>query len=236
MRLRRSRAGAAPGSQRRSGPAGEQPWWDAAAQADLEALALPKGALGRGWVAVPMLNNVEEVEPHASGPAADALTAVRAERRLVALDGGRAWRRREGQVLAVLRLERFADDGATGADAHRAVWQERGAEALEATWRANWADRDVVAGWIEARPVRPEARPDPLHVFAAADPSGPAAAVDWFAVEDHTRGPDVVTLYQHLTVWRGRSLATLTVRHDLGLDLDREAAGAAAALHEVLGG
>ncbi|CAN5594222.1 hypothetical protein BH10ACT1_BH10ACT1_42410 [soil metagenome] len=197
---------------------------------------MPRLVFGRGWHEVPMLNNVEPLEPHASVGAGAVLGEVRRQRVLTALDGGRAWRRREGKLLAVLRLERFADRGAGVAEAHRQLWQERGTACLEETWRANWADRDVAPGWIEARPVKPEERPDPLHVFSAAQPpAGPAAAIDWMSVEDHTGGPEVVVFYQHLSIWGPRTLATLTVRHDLGLDLDREVAAAAAAIHDLLG-
>ncbi|MCU1498487.1 MAG: hypothetical protein JWM47_2440 [Acidimicrobiales bacterium] len=205
---------------------------------------MPRTLLGRGWVDVPMVNNHEPVEPYGPGAAGEAVRAARATRRLTAVDGGRAWRRREGRVLAVLRLERFADEVPTGsglvggglAAAHRTVWQEHGAACLEETWRARWIEREVVPGWIEARPLVPAARPDPRRMpDVSTDPAGPAAAVDWFRVEDHTGGGDVVTIYHHLSIWRSRSLATLSLRHDLGLDLEREAAAAAAAVHALLG-
>ena len=66
-------------------------------------------------------------------------------------------------------------------------------------------------------------------------------AVDWIVVEDHTdpsRGGRV-SIYHHLTVWHGRAVATVTVRHELGLDLDeavaRAASSALAALHAASG-
>ncbi len=41
-------------------------------------------------------------------------------------------------------------------------------------------------------------------------------------VEDQTGSIETVsvTVYEHVTCWVGRANATLTVRHDLGLDLD----------------
>ena len=152
-----------------------------------------------------MLNNVERADPWAGVEGAEGLRAARAERRLTGLDEGTAWRDRDRRLL-VARVEVFADaDEAT----HRAVWDAAGAPALEAAWRARWAERDVQAGWVEARrgPVVED---------------GPELdrRVDWFEVEDHTPPPGVavgdVTIYHHLTVWAGRMHVVLTVRHPLG--------------------
>lgn len=231
---RRPRPGpAAEGPRRRRGPAGEERWWDADDQVLAERVLLAAADLGRGWREVPMLNNAERLDPLGEDPASEAVRAERRRRRLTALDEGRAWRHRD-QGLAVLRSEVFADaDDAP----HRACWQRSGEAALDATWRQRWRERDRTPGWIEARLVPPAERPDPLHAFVDAEPQGVAAAVDWFRIEDHTdtSGDGAVTVYEHLTVWRGRCHAVLTVRHDLGLDLDDVTAAAAATIFVRLG-
>ncbi len=207
---------------RRSGPVGEQRWWDPEPQAALEALVLPRTLFGRGWTVVPMVNNTERLDPHGSGAASAPVVQARAERGLLALDGGRAWRRRGDQVLAVVRLERFADERRGEVDPaanHRQAWQQHGAASLAETWRTRWTEREVVPGWIEATGITP------------AHPH-----LDWFRLEDHTGGAGDVTIYEHLSVWQGRSLAMVTVRHDVGVDLDREIEAAAESVHIVLGG
>lgn len=153
-----------------------------------------------------MLNNTELLDPYGSGEAADRLRSERLNRTLTGLDEGRAWRRRDGGVLLVVRVESFADpdDGD-----HRQVWQQYGALCLEETWRERWRERDVTPGWIEARLRDP-----------ADDEIEVPADIDWFQVEDHTGVTDEVVLYQHLTVWSGRVHAVLTMRHALGLDVD----------------
>ena len=61
-------------------------------------------------------------------------------------------------------------------------------------------------------------------MVAPADDDGLGALgqIDWISVEDHTTAPESGTVdrYQHLTVWCGRALATVIVRHDDALDLD----------------
>ena len=53
-----------PPGQRRTGPAGEEHWWDDADQAFVEAPFLATRDLGRGWQTVPMPNNAERLDPH----------------------------------------------------------------------------------------------------------------------------------------------------------------------------
>ncbi len=154
-----------------------------------------------------MLNNTELLDPYGPGEAADRLRSVRDERTLSALDEGRAWRRRDGSVLLVVRTEAFTDPDA---EAHRATWQRDGAQCLEDTWRERWRDREITPGWIEAR----------LRDCVADD-------IDWYQVEDHTGVGDEVVVYQHLTVWSGRIHVVLTLRHVLGLDVDEVVAAAA---------
>lgn len=59
-------------------------------------------------------------------------------------------------------------------------------------------------GWIEAR---------------FEDPPGPET--DLLRVEDHTGEGRDVTVYRHLTVWGARSVAMVTIRHDLGAAQNR---------------
>lgn len=219
---RRTAVGPRVAAERRRGPEGEAPWWDPLDQAWAEDLALPLRTFGRGWLEVPMLNNAERPDPLA-GPAAGGVLAARAERGLVALDEGRAWRRRRDGVLAVLRVEVYAsvDDAA-----HRAAWREDAEAALAQTWRARWAERGRYPGWVEASWVPLEDRPEAVR-------SGPlASAVDWLRVEDHTEAAEqeAVMVYEHVVVWLGRAQATLTVRHVGGLDLDQPVGEAAAVL------
>lgn len=221
---------------RRSGPAGEDCWWNAQDQAFAEQDHLNARSFGRGWVAATMVNNAEALEPLGTDLASTEVSAGRIGRRLTALDDGRAWRRREGNVLAVLRVEVYADENLDqGSEAHRAAWTARAEASLDATWRERWIERGVVPGWIEARWVGVSERPDPLHAFEAAmPPPGPAAAIDWLRVEDHTGDGSSVAVYEHLTVWAGRSQGTLTIRHEHMLNLDNEAASAASKLHASL--
>jgi hypothetical protein len=197
---------------------GEAPWWDPVDQGWAEDLALPRRSLGRGWLDVAMVNNAERADP-LTGSAAAAVLAARAAREVVALDEGRAWRRRRDGVLAVLRVEvyRSADDRD-----HRAAWRATGEPALEDTWRERWRERGRTPGWVEARWV-----PSPeVPSLGAVD------RVDWLRLEDHTEAAehDAVMTYEHLVVWLGRAQATLTVRHLAGLDLDDVVASATAAL------
>ena len=156
-----------------------------------------------------MLNNTEHADPFGPGEAADAVRSARARRRLTALDEGQAWRRRNDAILAVARVEVFADADQRN---HRATWQARAEDCLDATWRARWQERDVEPGWIEATWMRPDDRPREAFGDPEVDES-----VDWLVVEDHT-GPDVA-VYEHVTSWCGRLHHTLTVRHVLGVDL-----------------
>lgn len=203
--------------QRRRGPANETPWWDPVDQAWAEDLLLARRSLGRGWLDVALVNNAERPDPLA-GPGAAAVLAARAARCLVALDEGRAWRRRRDGVLAVLRVEVYAsaDD-----EAHRSAWRDAAEEALADTWRERWRDRGRQPGWVEAG-----------WVPATGGPDRWAGRVDWLHLEDHTEAAahEAVMAYEHLVVWLGRAQATLTIRHVDGLDLDGAAVSAATAL------
>lgn len=173
-----------------------------------------------------MPNNRERLDPLGDDPDSAVVRQARSERRMTGLDEGRAWRQRTHGSLAVLRVEVFADPDA---GSHRRAWRDHAVASLEATWRARWRERELVPGWIEARWIDPTTIP--------AGPSPPVGeAVDWLRIEDHTdpSGAGRVMLYQHLMLWAGRTSATLTVRHDLGLDLDPTCAGAAIRLHSGL--
>jgi hypothetical protein len=219
---RRARPGDEPrlAWERRRGVEGEAPWWDPADQAWAEDLVLPRRCLGRGWVDAAMINNVERPDPLA-GPASAPVLAARAARGVVALDEGRAWRRRRDGVLAVLRVEVL---GSADDVAHRAAWRSTGEAALEDTWRTRWQERDRQAGWVEARWV-------PVDGTGPLDPH----RVDWLHLEDHTEAAehDAVMAYEHLVVWLGRAQATLTIRHREGLDLDDVVTSAGAVLADV---
>lgn len=181
--------------------------------------------LGRDWAPAPMVNNRERLDPWAPDPASDPIRAARERRRLTGLDEGRAWRRRDGGGLAVVRTELYADPDDRE---HRDAWRAGAESALDATWRARWRERDQAPGWIEARWVREADRPGPLRALGPGA-SGWAGAVDWLRIEDHTdpTGQGRVTVYEHLTLWHGRAQVTLTLRHPLGLDLDPVAAAIA---------
>jgi hypothetical protein len=231
---RRRGAGAADaGPRRRTGPPGEEPWWDPAAQAWAEQPALPQRVFGRTWIPVPMMNNAERLDPLGDDRAGEEIRAARLARRLVALDEGQAWRRRNDGALLVLRVEVFADDEPDAAAAHRAAWGAHGESALDALWRERWRERDIEPGWIETRWRQVDERPGELHGFRDAPPDeGPAGRVDWLTVEDHTdtTGEGSVTCYQYLLVWRGHATTTVTARHDLGADAERELEAVALAL------
>lgn len=214
------------GRTRRSGPAEEQRWWDPADQAFAEAPVIHHRDLGRGWIPVPMVNNAERIDWWGDDPASEAMRAAASGRRLTALDEGAAWRRRRDGALLVARVEVWAqpDDGSV-----RSAWQREGAACLDAVWRERWRERDRTPGWIEARPRRDVDRPDPMR------PSSPVAIdaaghLDWFTIEDHTGAAeaDEVTAYEHLTLWAGRAVITLTLRHGHSTDADGAAAGAVA--------
>src|SRR4051794_25343786 len=127
---RRSSSGG--GAHRRSGPAEEDPWWNPQDQAFAESNLLGRSDLRRGWIPASMVNNIEQLDPYVDDADSAVLCAIRAERRLTALDEGQAWRRRSGGILAVLRVEVFADPDST---AHRDAWREHGARCLDAVWR-----------------------------------------------------------------------------------------------------
>ncbi|WP_426572419.1 hypothetical protein [Aquihabitans sp. McL0605] len=227
---RKQKAGA---EGRRTGPGGEAPWWDPEDQAFAERPLLARSDLGKGWQSVPMFNNAERLDPHGDDPASEELRTIRARRRLTALDEGAAWRLRRAGVLAVVRTEVFADDDPADRAAHRDAWDRLGTICLDAVWRQRWTERDRAPGWIEALRRRGD-RP------AVADLSAPAGSteadapdpVDWITVEDQTGTVEsgLVTQYEHLTLWRGRALVTLTVRHGQGDDVDDALAVAAAAV------
>ncbi len=202
---------------RRTGPPGEEHWWDDDDQAFVEVPLLITRDLGHGWQTVAMPNNAERLDPYGDDAHSEALRAERARRRLTALDEGAAWRQRKERVLVVPRVEAFADaDDRT----HRAAWRMLGPACLDAVWRERWRERDVTPGWIEAR-----WKPD--EEIAGVHPSdeeevGALGQIDWITVEDHTTTAETGTIdrYQHLTVWCGRAMATVIVRHDDALDLD----------------
>ena len=227
-----------PAGRRRGGPSGEAVWWDPVDQGFAEAVDLRPRVFGTRWRPVEMVNNAERLEPFPDHPDTSAILAAREARGLTALDEGRAWRGLRPAGLAVLRVEVF---GSADDVQHRAAWASGGPACLEATWRDRWAERGHAGGWVEA--VR---RPDDAWTEgiagAALDASGDEhhrsrvrAAGDWIRVEDHTdlAGTGAVTVYEYLTVWRGRTLLTLTLRHDLDDDLDDAVVRAAVALHEA---
>jgi len=181
-----------------------------------------------------MVNNIERIDPFGDDPASVRVHGARRSRGLSALDEGQAWRHRDNEALVVVRHERFEEIDDTE---HRTTWRREAEEALEATWRSRWMEREVEPGWIEARWVGVDERPDRLHVLGAVEPVGVAAAVDWVRVEDHTdpSGGRAVTMYEHLTVWVDRSQATVVVRHPVGLDLAQTTEQAAVHIHQLLG-
>jgi hypothetical protein len=220
------RGGSRTGPQRRSGPVGEQPWWDPTDQAFAERPVLDRRTLGSRWLDVPMLNNEERRLPYGSDEASEAVEQARRARTPTGLDEGRAWRHRDSKTLVVARVEVFAEAG----DDHRAAWQRLGAASLNATWRERWRERDVTPGWIESVAVVTGERPGALHAFSDAPATGLAGAVDWFRVEDHTdpSGAGDVRIYQHLSIWSDRAVAVLVARHDVGRVVDDELAKVAA--------
>jgi hypothetical protein len=197
---RRSRARADTTKRRRSGPPDEHRWWDPGDQAFIQQPLLSRHDFPKGWQPTTMLNNSEQLDPY-EGADAPRIRAARAARVLSALDEGVAYRTRHGQLL-VLRAEVFVDPAET---AHRAAWQADGPAVLTSTYRARWAERDVVPNWIETTIAPMTARP------AELDPR-----IDWLRVEDHTdpKGSGIVTIYEHLTLWCGRANAVITVRHE----------------------
>lgn len=210
-------------------------WWDPADQDLAERTTLERGDLGRGWQEVPMVNNVERLDPLGDDPGSTAVRDARLRRRITALDEGRAWRQRTGGSLAVLRLEVFAN---ANEQDHRAAWRHHAEDSLDATWRTRWRERDVAPGWIESRWVDTSDRPDLFEVEGSTRTDGDGsstrarAAIDWLRIEDHTdpAGDGQVTAYEHLTVWAGRFHVTVTIRHDLDHPVDEVAARAAAVL------
>ena len=194
-------------------------WWDDADQALADRRVLLRRDLGRGWVDAPMVNNEPRLDPHGDDDASQVLRTEREARRLTGLNEGRAWRRRrESSVLMVVRHEVFANPDH---EAHRDAWQRVGAASLDATWRTRWRERDVANAWIEARMVPGDQGP-----LAGLDD------VDWLQVEDHTNplGGIDVSIYEHISVWSGRCLVTLTLRHPHGLDMDDIVASATRAV------
>lgn len=154
-----------------------------------------------------MINNVEVLDPYEGVEAAADVVKARAARHRTALVEGDAWRGPRRQIV-VLRVEAFADRDAGSAE-HRAAWAGDGPACLVETWRQRWAERDVEPGWIEAT-----RRGD---VGADIDDR-----IDWFRIEDHTdlTDPTDVSVYQHLTLWAGRGVAVVTVRHLLDTSVD----------------
>jgi len=193
-------------ARRRSGPADEDQWWEPADQAFVQAPVLNRRDFPKGWRPIPMVNNVEVLDPYA-GEGAAAIRAARAARVLSALDEGVAYRARNRQLL-VLRIEAFADPDET---AHRQTWLSDGPAALTATYQVRWSERDVVPNWIETRIRRPGDVPTDV------DPR-----IDWLRVEDHTdpKRLGTVSIYEHLTLWCGRGHAVITLRHELDQQVD----------------
>jgi hypothetical protein len=222
---------ATPADRRRTGPADEAHWWVDDDQAFVEAPVLERRDLPRGWQTVPMPNNAERLDPYGVDPGSVAVREARDRRVLTALDEGAAWRQRKERVLLVVRVEAFADPDDR---AHRAAWRTHGTDCLDAVWRERWKEREITPGWIEAR-WKAE---DDVGAVAPIDEEGRGALgqIDWITVEDQTGTNDtgVVARYEHLSVWCGRGLVTLTVRHDDALDLDAISMGAALAAYRRL--
>lgn len=216
-------------SRRRTGPVGEEPWWDRADQAFAEQPVLDRRDLGKGWIPALMLNNSERLDPYGDDDHSQPLRAARALRGLRALDEGAAFRQRSDGALAVVRVEVFAD---AAVDAHRLAWRTHGAPCLDAVWRARWTEREQAPGWIEARWRDERDRPAPFGPTGGDVDAALAAQLDWITIEDQTNTAEteLVTRYEHLTLWSGRALATLIVRHDQLHDLDEASARAAAAM------
>lgn len=209
-----------PSQRRRGGPVGEAHWWDDEDQALVQSELISEADIGPGWRRFPMLNNQEQLDPYGQGAVAEELREQRARRRLSALDEGMAWRRKSSSSLLVARFEMFED---ANDHEHRESWRSLGPQVLEQTWRQRWQERDVTPGWIEAKWLDEEDLPD-------TDLGDAAPAVDWLRIEDHTRPVGGVTVYHHLSLWRQRLLATLTMRHDIGVEADPAVALAVAAL------
>ena len=200
-------------ARRRSGPADEERWWDTDDQAFAEDYLIAGRDFPKGWRPLIMLQNVERLDPWEDVPEAAGVAAAREARHLTALDEGSAWRDGDS-ALVVLRVEVFADPDHAE---HRARWQADAHDVLLATWQARWRERDQVPGWIEVRTHGHEPIPD--H----ADGTD---AVDWYEVEDHTdpSGSADVAIHHHVTVWVGRAVLTLTMRHSVGVDQDPQIA------------
>lgn len=227
------------GAVHQPGPDG----WDPADQRLAAATVLTARDLGRGWIAIPMVNNEARREPFGHDEASRTLEAVRQRRRPTGLHEGRAFRHRDSGALCVVRSEVFADAApAVGEDepvaVHRGAWATLAEAALDATWRERWRERDRQPAWIETRWVqRPDDRAGPLT-------ASPGVALDWLRIEDHTPpvehthpgGPGEVTVYDYLTVWAGRRQVTVVIRHPLGLDLDDAVVGAAGRVTDRLTG
>lgn len=195
---------------------------------------LVRRQLGRDWVDATMMNNQERLDPLGHDDASMAIRAARADRGLMALDEGRAWRRRKESTLLVSRVEAFADPDE---GQHRHVWRAHAEAALDATWRLRWQERGLAPGWIETRWVATDERPGALHSFGAdPHPPEPAGSVDWLRIEDHTghRGAHTITLYEHLTLWAGARHGVLIMRHDLDVEVADAAVAAAVAALERL--
>ena len=188
-----------PAARRRTGPPGEEHWWDDGDQAFVEEPLLTTRDLGRGWQTVPMPNNAERLDPYGDDPHSTALRAERDKRRLTALDEGAAWRQRKERVLVVPRVEAFA-----GADdrTHRAAWRMLGPACLDAVWRERWRDRQVAPGWIEARWKSDEE----ISVVGPTGEEGAGALgqIDWITVEDHTTTAESGTIDRApiQSIWR----------------------------------
>jgi hypothetical protein len=207
----------------------------------VEAPLLRRRELGKGWIPARLINNAERLDPYGDDAHSQILRAVREARQLTALDEGGAWRHRRTGALAVTRVEAFAhlDHGGT----HRLAWREHGSACLDALWQQRWSERDRRPGWIEARWVDDRDRVPPLGFAGVEEMAGEAtvdpvvaSAIDWIQVEDQTTTAETgrVACFEHLTIWVGRAVATITLRHDQADDLAPVAATAAVVAHARL--
>lgn len=191
-------------AKRRSGPDGEEPWWDPDDQRRAERATLTRRDLPKKWRRRVLVNNEESLDPYAAVPEAEQLTLAADARVRTALDDGTAAAGPDMQ-LAVLRVEVFRDSDDTD---HRTTWQNDGPAVMAALYRHRWRERDQNPGWVEATWPRFDWEMEPR--------------VDWLRVEDHTdrRHESGLFLYDHLSLWAGRALASLTVRYAPGFDAE----------------
>lgn len=162
----------------------------------------------RAWKRRPLINNAEVLDQFVGVPGGERLVRAATERRRTALDEGVAFAGTDHQ-LVVSRLEVFAepDDGP-----HREVWRHDAPTAMAALYRQRWHERGRTPNWVDGAWVELD--------------WGLDERVDWLRVQDHTdrRDESGLLLFEHLHLWAGRALATLTVRHPPTVDADPLAA------------